>query len=184
VHPDLQNESAHRAYQRIDALLRAYGIRNAAVRGEIALGILQESISATTQSSALEALGASVVLNKLDKAILQLQPDRENAEDRGSQKKLYLAIQHTRLPQRRPDLLLGYAQAEPDELQRLENALLLRKSPSLRRQSMGAPTLRFEGIEEVTSTTTAFFERWPLLRTSAKLFGVSLMIVLVYQFAK
>jgi hypothetical protein len=100
-----------------------------------------------------------------------------------SDEKLLLALSKTDIPNMHPDVILGHN--APNEAILKEMILKFRSQnmPSVQRMSMGASTLRFETIEEVTSQTAALFNKIPFVRQLVSVFFAAIFFYIIYLFA-
>ncbi|WP_269522792.1 hypothetical protein [Coraliomargarita parva] len=185
--PRIQQADTDLAYQRVEAILRAYGIRHAAVRGLHTQRILFEALDAKTRNNnpkALDAIAADRTLDEIEAGLARISPELVDGADKIDTNKLLLAIRRAQVPARQPEVLIEGAPLGPEDTQQLRDLYRLQLVPELRRRSMGAPTLRFETIEDVATTTTAVFGRVPLLRKLGPALLLILMVWIVYIFSK
>jgi hypothetical protein len=181
----LNQSSADRAYQRVDALLRAYGISHSAVRSQHCLDILEEAIQATPQDKeSLESLAAQIALNRLRQGVDKLLAGVVPGIDSANHNDFYLALQADLMPQKHPDFILGDEVPDDVRCQSIRARYDSQSTPTLRRISMGASALRFDSIDGVAGSTEQFFQRYPFLRTYLKLILTGLMLSIIYTFAK
>lgn len=173
------------AYRRVDALLRSFGLQHSAIRATQAQRILTESLVIKfAKGGALEAIAADKVFQEISHGLRRLKEDLAPLEDGLSNEKLLLALYKTDIPKKHPYVLLGHESASSDELQQVHAAYRSQNMPEVRRRSMGAPTIRFETIEEMASQTQAVFERLPLLSRLLPLGLVAVFFFIIYSFAR
>jgi hypothetical protein len=175
-----------RAYQRIDALLRAYGFSHSAVRSRYCLEILADAQhTRTTDNEALETLAARIALSRIRTGVEKIMIAVGLTVESVDLEDFYLALQAAGIPQDAPEIILEGQQAKDKAmLQEIRLNYKNQAKPTLRRISMGASSLRFDTIDEVTGSTERFLASHPKLTQllKASLIGASLYIV--YLFAK
>jgi len=184
-YPELNEAESDIAYRRVDAMLRAFGLEHAAIRGGQTHRILRTSIDIQRKSGQpLEAIAAARVFEELTSGLAQLTSHLSELGDALSEEKLLLALRKTDIPRKHPQVLLGSESATPAELEALVATYRTQNMPEVKRMSMGAPTIRFETIEEVTSTTYALIERVPLLNKLVPLGIAAGFLFVMYTFAQ
>jgi hypothetical protein len=177
--------TADRAYERVDALLRAYGFSHSAVRSRHCLRILEEATQKSPGSDdQLESLAAAIALSHIHRGVEKIMLATGVSTDTANRQDFYLALQAASIPQNRPDLILDEQRPEDALIGQIRAHYESQAKPTLRRISMGAPSLRFDAIGEVTETTERFLQRNPLIRSLLKLLIVGMTLYLVYTFAK
>lgn len=184
-HPLSQTEMTDRAYGRVDALLRAYGFSHSVVRSQYCLDILDEAMrQIPTDEDQLESASAGIALGRIktgiDRTIVAvgLTVESVNRED------FNLALQATQVPRKHPNILLGDQHPEAELIGQILRGYESQAQPTLHRISMGASTLRFDAIGEVTTTTERFFASHPILKTGLGIALITATLYLVYNFAK
>ncbi|WPJ97184.1 hypothetical protein SH580_05610 [Coraliomargarita algicola] len=174
------------AYNRIDALLRAYGFSHAVTRSQYCLEILEEAIVASTheKEQALETVAARIALNRIRSGVTAVSNAAGLTEQPVSVEDLYLALQAAKIPQNAADIILANSPIDEPRLTAIRAHYQSQAKPSLRRTSMGAPSLRFDAIDEVTDSTERYLQRHPALLKALKLSIVSVTLYIVYIFAR
>ncbi|MDQ8195215.1 hypothetical protein QEH59_12320 [Coraliomargarita sp. SDUM461004] len=178
--------NADQAYGRIDALLRAYGFSHSVSRSQYCLHILDQALADYNNhpEQALESLAATITLERIRTGVEKILLEAELSTESLNVEDVYLALQAARIPQDAPEIILGNSPADGARLQAIRMHYESQSKPTLRRISMGAPSLRFDTIDEVTDSTERFLQQHPLLLHTLKLTLVMSIIYLVYIFAK
>lgn len=175
---------ADSAYHRIDALLRAYGIKNAAIRGHYSQRILQEALQQKPSSEHLESYVAQITIAKIRQGVEQLATHMTTVDETVDMDNFYLALQRSKIPQMYPDVILAQETLNQQAMTLVRKHYDIQATPSIRRISMGASPLRFDSIDEVTGSTSRLLKGKPLLQILVKgLFGL-LILTIIYQFSK
>jgi len=183
--PEINKTSTDIAYRRIDSLLRAYGLQHAAIRGLQTQRILSTAIAIQRNTQEpLEAIAAKEVFKEMQSGLSQLSEHLPELGETRSTEKLLLALRQTDIPKTNPQILLGNEAPDAPHLTRLTETYRIQNMPEVKRMSMGAPTLRFESLEEVTEQTSALFDRFPILRKLVPVAMTALFVFLIYTFAK
>lgn len=181
---DLKTAEADLAYRRIDAILRAYGIRHAAIRGNEVQRVLVEAVrSHAGAAQSLESFAAEQVFLELDTGlgrILQTLPLEETVD----RNRVLTALRKSRIPLNHPEALLGKEYLCEDELKQLGQIYKARTSPPLKRSSMGAPTLRFESIDELSRRIALLISKVPFGEKMLTSVAVLMFFLFVYLFAR
>jgi hypothetical protein len=166
---NLENDPcADLAYRRIDALLRAYGLNHAVVRSRYANQILENALTDSTEPTAnLEARAAAIVLHDIDTNLNAIAEHLKTIGVVSERDALLLALRKTGIPSDRPDAIIGHGKLGKAEIETLAAVLRVQPSTVIKRVSMGAPTIRFTSIDEVTGSTIRVMSRFPLLRKIA-----------------
>ena len=183
---DFQSEASDIAFRRIDSILRAHGLNHSAIRAGHCQRILHKALAQAGPESKLpiETRASQLLFSELDNGLEALARSIQPAPEPLDRHRLLIAINRCRIAQQHPDALLGLAQLPAAEATQLREIYQTQHIPELKRRSMGAPTLRFETLDDVTSTTTALFGKWPLSRKLTPLLWLLLLLLLVYLFAK
>jgi hypothetical protein len=173
------------AYGRIDALLRAYGINHSAARGQYCLRFLAEAEEQVeSNEDGLESCAARIAMGRINQGVDAIIVAAGLSLENTNRENFHLALQASSIPQRHPEVILDSVPPDEAICKSIRSYYEAQDRPTLRRISMGASTLRFDAIDEVTQSTERFFQRHPLLRRLLKIILISLTIYLVYSFAK
>ena len=183
---NFQSEASDIAFRRIDSVLRAHGLSHSAIRARHCQRILSNALTqaGTDNETSVETRASQLLFNELDRGLEALARAIEPAPEPLDRHRLLIAINRAGIAQKYPDALLGQGQLPAEEAAELRELYQTQHIPELKRRSMGAPTLRFETLDEVTSTTTALFGKWPLSAKLIPLLWALLLFLLVYLFAK
>ncbi|MEM7791399.1 MAG: hypothetical protein AAF546_08355 [Verrucomicrobiota bacterium] len=179
-----QTMEADFAFRRVDAILRAYGIKHAVVRSAHSQRLLQEAIESRVEGADLQSIASQLVFAELDRGIemidrsIQIEPDKTNRN------RLLVAINRARIADENPEALLGLRELNTEEARLLAFVYRAQYVPELKRRSMGAPALRFEGINGVTTGTSQIFTRSRLLLQLSRALGIACLFLIIYLFAK
>jgi hypothetical protein len=180
------SEQANVAYNRIDALLRAYGVQHAAVRAVHAHRILHNSFAqALPEPADPEVIATHLVLDDISRALdgIADQMSRDGHEP-VEKDRLFIAVRKSGIPRDHPEVFLGSAQLHEDDLNELRRVYEIQPAPRIQRMSMGAPVLRFESIDEVAEGTSAAFGKIPFFRRLVQALAAFGLLFIVYTFAK
>ncbi|MBT64433.1 MAG: hypothetical protein CML13_14620 [Puniceicoccaceae bacterium] len=174
------------AYNRIDALLRAYGFSHAVTRSRYCLEILEQALEASTQEEeqALETVAARIALRRIHSGVIAISEAAELATEAVSVEDLYLALQAAKIPQNAAEIILSGSSIDESRLETIRAHYQSQAKPSLRRTSMGAPSLRFDAIDEVTNSTERYLQKHPAVLKALKLSIASITLYIVYIFAR
>ncbi len=173
-----------RAYDRVDALLRAYGISHSVARSRYCLRILGEAISLREKDTPLETLAARIALKELESGIDQLILSMGVAVEAIDRDHFSLALQRARVPQRFPDAILGNEPLDDDLCELIRRHYESQSAPTLRRVSMGASTLRFDRIDNMTGSTARWFKEHPYLYNLLRAMLWGMFFYAIYFFAR
>lgn len=183
--PGLKTPEADIAYRRIDAILRAYGVQHAALRGLHTQRLLVEAVEQQPRTDKpLEAIAAGLLLLELQTGLTHLTVLLSDETASVNRDRLLIAVKKTLIPANYPDVLLGHAQLDDAEAEALRLAFHTQNKLVLKRSSMGAPTLRFESIDGLTSRVIDFLDRIPYLMRALPVAGIGLILIVIYHFAK
>jgi transcriptional regulator of aromatic amino acid metabolism len=176
----------NRAFERVDALLRAYGFSHSAVRSRYCLEILTEAQQALiTNGEALETLAARITLNRIQTGVGKIMIAAGFAVESIDMEDFYLALQAAGIPKDAPEIILeGKQPKDKAVLEQIRRNYESQAKPTLRRTSMGASSLRFDTIDEVTGSTERFLQQHPALTRLLKASLIFTTFYLVYIFAK
>lgn len=182
----IEPKMTDRAYQRIDALLRAYGFSHSAVRSHYCLEILEQAQGALVSSKdSLETLAARVSLNRIHSGVKKIMLAAGYSVDNVDLEDFYLALQAAGIPKNAPEIILeGQEVMDETALKEIRRNYESQAQPTLRRTSMGASSLRFDTIDEVTGSTERFLRNHPRLTHLLKASLIGATFYLVYLFAK
>jgi len=181
---DLKTGEADLAYRRLDAVLRAYGIRHAAIRGNEVQRLLVEAVRSHAGAvQSLESFAAEKVFSELDAGLKRIMHSLplDEAADRN---RVLTALRKSKIPLKHPEALLGKEDLSEGELNRLAQIYKARTSPALNRSSMGAPTLRFESIDELSRRIAVYVGKIPFGEKVLTTVAVLLFFLFVYLFAR
>lgn len=166
--------------------MRAYGVSHSAIRSQHCQRILDSALSEAVDNNEqpIESIASQRLFHELEKGLEGLQSGIVQQNATIDRHRLLMAINRCRIAQKFPDALLGLKALPQAQADALKETYEIQHVPELKRRSMGAPTLRFETLDDVTSGTTAFFEQWPIARRIVPALLAFLLILIVYQFAK
>jgi hypothetical protein len=182
---DLNTTEADTAHRRVDAILRAYGVQHAAFRGIQTQRILTTALNQKTDSpKPLESVAAQIVLHELQAGLEKLGESIASEDAAINSHRLLIALKKTPIPLDYPDAILGHAPLPSDQINALRSLYNIQNRPALKRSSMGAPKLRFESIDGMTSQAVALFDKIPFSKNALALLGIVLVFFLVYFYAK
>ncbi|MGZ0656124.1 hypothetical protein ACWPKO_09245 [Coraliomargarita sp. W4R53] len=182
--PD-RSQMTDRAYGRVDALLRAYGFSHSVVRSQYCLRILEQALQELSPAGdSLETLAARITLNRIKVGVEKIMTDVGVSIESVKPEDFYLALQAAGIPQNAPEIILAKDVPDDAQLQQIRLHYESQAKPTLRRISMGAPSLRFDTIDEMTGSTERFLQKYPKLVPLLKLILISATFYLVYIFAK
>ncbi|HBR92951.1 MAG TPA: hypothetical protein DEA90_02180, partial [Opitutae bacterium] len=108
----------------------------------------------------------------------------ELATEAVSVEDLYLALQAAKIPQNAAEIILSGSSIDESRLETIRAHYQSQAKPSLRRTSMGAPSLRFDAIDEVTNSTERYLQKHPAVLKALKLSIASITLYIVYIFAR
>jgi hypothetical protein len=176
---------AHHAYERVDALLRAYGFSHSSIRSRHCLRFVDEALQhCPLQQDQLESIAARSALNAIQQGIEQTMDAVGIPIQTVTTEDFYLALQATNIPQDHPNVILRGDTPDAALCLRIRNNYESQAKPSLRRISMGAPSLRFDAIDEVADSAERFLKRYPLLLNALKFSIIGASLYLVYIIAR
>lgn len=181
---DLNDPYVDLAYRRIDSLLRAYGINNAAIRSQESHRILHDTLIEAPINAELEHCAALKTFANIELGMDRIAQALKLEADEVDFEKLRLAIQYSKTLQAEPKVLLATCQLTQVHESALKNSYARKIMPDLQRTSMGASVLRFDTIDDVTTSTGKLFTRLPWLRKAATVLLASSILFLIYHFAK
>jgi len=180
-----RSQMTDRAYGRIDALLRAYGFSHSVVRSQYCLRILEQAQQELSETGdPLETLAARITLKRIKLGVEKIMSDVGLATESMKPEDFYLALQAAGIPQNAPEIILAKEVPTDTLLQQIRLHYESQAKPTLRRISMGAPSLRFDAIDEMTGSTERFLQQHPKLIPLLKTILISATFYLVYLFAK
>ncbi|MEM8867338.1 MAG: hypothetical protein AAGC73_03635 [Verrucomicrobiota bacterium] len=180
----LLKEEADTAFRRLDAILLAYGIRHAAIRSTHCQRILRQAQGLREPTSSLESDAVNLLFEELEQGITRMHHSIEIEPDAAYRNRLLVSINRTNIAIENPEAILGLSKLNEEQCRTLAFAYKAQYVPELKRRSMGAPALRFEGIDGVTSGTTQIFANYPLFQKLAPALGAACLLLIVYLFAK
>ncbi|MEM1222428.1 MAG: hypothetical protein AAGH40_06655 [Verrucomicrobiota bacterium] len=172
------------AFRRLDAILRAYGIKHAVVRSIHCQRLLEKSIEDGRQDSDLQSIASKLLFAELDHGIEMIDRAIEIEPDERNRNRLLVAINRARIADNNPEALLGLKELNTEEARLLAFIYRAQYVPELKRRSMGAPALRFEGINGVTTGTTQIFARSRILLKLSRVLGIVCLFLIIYLFAR
>lgn len=184
-YPEISREESDIAYRRVDSMLRALGLQHAALRGIHTYRIVTASLVIwRTTGQPLEAIAADMTQKEIKNGLQRLTQQLPELSEQLTEETLLLTLQKTGIPNKYPEVLLGYADTDAFVLEQLDAEFQTQNMPMVQRMSMGASTLRFETMEEVTSHTAAFFQKYPILTKLLPIVMIIAFYYVIYLFAR
>lgn len=173
------------AYDRVNALLRAFGIQSSSIRSTEAQRILAAAVQTeSTSSQPLETIVAETVYREIHKSLNTLSSLLSESSEGASHEKLLLALKLTNIPHKHPQVILGVDLPTEEELVILKQVYRRQNFPKVKRSSMGPSALRFESIDEMTTQTSALLTRFPALRWAIQISLLGLITFILYTFVR
>lgn len=184
-YPEINQRGSDIAYRRVDSMLRALGLQHAAMRGIHTHRIITASIVIWRNTGQpLEAIAAEMTLSEIKSGLHILTQQLTVLRKQLTHETLLLTLRKTDIPNQYPEVVLGHTAPNEQILSQLMTEFQTQNMPMVQRMSMGASTLRFETMEEVTSHTAAFFHKVPILFKLLFFGSIVAFYYVIYLFAK
>ncbi|MGE9294916.1 MAG: hypothetical protein ACQKBV_01310 [Puniceicoccales bacterium] len=174
-------DSTEQAYRKIDARLRAHGVKRMSIRHRVTEAILEEA-RALEPTESLERRANRRLEHRLASitgAIRDVAGLPDNATGRSRALLLLSTIDEELAwlgdPQK-PDIFAAIGTQVTDQQ--------ITTGPKLTRSALGAPQIDFGLIEETTENTLAVLNKWPKLRFAGFLLLLGSITAFVVTFAR
>ncbi|MBC2594193.1 hypothetical protein H5P28_07950 [Ruficoccus amylovorans] len=179
--PEHDLEAWDRAYRKVASLLRAYQVRNAYLRHELARDIVRESLQFYLEGQEPEALAVENLRHRLSLWLKRLNDATSEPGRNGyTEARMLTIVQASRIIQRWPRQFLYTGEFEPALLEAVKKARII-GVPNLHRASIGVPQIQFETVSDMAEGTRRLFSNSILricLFTAAVLAGILTVISL------